>query len=136
MDLECPHCKVGFVRKPKSKSPCPKCGQRIVVRAAAPLYPQPLLTEEQAAEVDRYRHSTPATHGMRMEDFSRVKGGLRQSLGRTPTVQEVIDATDETVLATDAQLSYARGVGLAVRSGATKNELSRLLHEYEQGREG
>jgi hypothetical protein len=136
MDVECPYCKVGLVRKPRSKSPCPKCGRRIVVRAAVPLYPQPLLTEEQAAEVDRYRHSTPATYGMGLGDFARAKTNLAGRLGRVPTVQEVIDAVNDLVPATDAQIAYARGVGLPVRAGATATELSRLLYEYEQNQQG
>ena len=131
-DLECPYCKVGLVRKPPSKSPCPACGGRIIVRSARPVYTSPLLTEEQAAEIDRYRSSTPATYGMGLEHFGRAKRELAVKFGRPPSVQEVIDAVDEGVPATDSQIRYARGVGLSVPAGATKNALSRLLHDYEQ----
>ena len=48
----CPHCGAVLDKAPTRKAKCPHCGKDIYVRSKQTLYPQSLLTEQQADAVD------------------------------------------------------------------------------------
>jgi hypothetical protein len=127
----CPYCQVELPNRPVSKGKCTRCNRVIVVRKAQQVFPSIYLTIKQAKEVDRYKSNTPTDYGSTQGDFAAKRLLLERQLGKTPSPDEVIAAVNDDIPATDAQLSYARGVGLQIPDFPKKNELSWLLHRYE-----
>lgn len=128
----CPYCFVDLESRPVSRSKCPGCNGRILLRTAQRVYPSIYLTEPQAKEVDRYKASTPATYGASSADFAVKKRQLARDLGRDPTPQEIIDAVNDDVPATQAQIGYAVGVGIPLPPDARKNGTSLCLYVYSE----
>jgi hypothetical protein len=128
----CPYCNAALERKPTSKSTCPQCKGRILVRTAQQVFSSIYVTEAQAEEIQRYTRSTPASYGVPLHAFALKKRELAALIGRDPTAQEVIDAVNDAIPATDAQLDFARNVAIPLPTSPKKNDVSYLLSVYTE----
>ena len=128
----CPNCQMVLNRPPASKSKCPSCGKVILLRKAQYLFASVYLTLEQGREAERYQKSWAASHGVKPEEFARVKRDLEHQLGRTPLPDDVIEEAGRRAPATEAQVAFAKDVGLKMTSHPKFLDVSWSLTAYQQ----
>ena len=56
INAKCPYCGVTLVKRPERKSKCPSCGMSIYIKTAPNSKEKLLVTQDQAAEIDKQLH--------------------------------------------------------------------------------
>lgn len=117
----CPHCGHRCSARIKGKARCDACGREFFVRPTAKVFGSPILTAEQAAELQQVSWSDLKTLGDPERVYQKRRLEIRQSTGQEPTLAQVLHSLRSDILcrrAANGCLRHLRRFGIDHRTFA------------------